>query len=271
MVTFDQFIFSIKDNVRFFCQLVVTMSFYVTLPSDSSMNYFPENKISHFFTRLPVPIELKGDWEVGLAEFIYPHTWYNVNDQNNLIGFDLGDGKEIGRRIPPGCYESVSDIINAIKIKDIQDKISFHFNSVTKRVRIKVKNKAKVILHTGLAELLGFNATVICNTNERLETFVESPFVADPCAQYRVLLVYSDIVEPQIVGDVVAPLLRITNVSGNDGEVVSAQYERPYYLPVNRKLIETLEIVIRTHTGHLAAFERGRSYITLHFRQKYLS
>ena len=68
------------------------MSFYVTLPSDSSMNYFPENKISHFISRLPTPIELKGGWEVGLVEFIYPHTWYNVNSTNNFIGFDLNEG-----------------------------------------------------------------------------------------------------------------------------------------------------------------------------------
>ena len=77
--------------------------------------------------------------------------------------------------------------------------------------------------------------------------------------------------EPQIVGDVVAPLLRIVNVMGSDGEVISAQYDRPHYLPVNRKIIETLEIVIRTHTGDLTPFERGRSYVKLHFRQKYLS
>jgi len=235
------------------------------------MNFFPDNKISHYFTRLPAPIELKGIWEVALVEFLYPHTWYNVNEQNNLIGFDLGDGKEIGRRISPGCYESVTDIIKAIKINDIQDKIIFNYNAVTKRVRVKVKNKAKLILHAGLAELLGFSPTVICTTNDQSEVIAESPFVADPCAQYRVLLVYSDIVVPRIIGDVVAPLLRITNVTGSDGDVVSVNYDRPHYLPVCRNHIQNVEIVIRTHTGQLVPFERGRSYVTLHFRQRYLS
>ncbi|GIY06030.1 uncharacterized protein CDAR_24611 [Caerostris darwini] len=40
----------------------------------------------------PSPITLVGKWEVGLAEIIYPHTWYNVNETNNMFGFDLGDG-----------------------------------------------------------------------------------------------------------------------------------------------------------------------------------
>ena len=84
-------------------------------------------------------------------------------------------------------------------------------------------------------------------------------------------MVYSDIAEPQIVGDVLAPLLRIINVTGNDGEVICVKYDRPHYLPVSRKLIATLEIVIRTHIGELTPFERGRSYAKIHFRQKYLS
>lgn len=247
------------------------MSFYVTLPSDSSMNYFPENKISHFVTRFPTPLELRGEWEVGLVEFIYPHTWYNVNHTNNFIGFDLNDGKIIGRRIPVGFYESVTEILKAITIKDHQNKIYFTYNSITKRVRIRVKNNAKVLLYDGLAQMLGFDACEIeCNPDQSEKT-VDSPYVADPCAHYRVLLVYTDIVQPQIVGDVLAPLLRIVNVSGSDGEVISDTFDRPHYLPVCRKLIDTLEIVIRTHIGELTPFERGRSYVKLHFRQKYLS
>lgn len=249
------------------------MSFYITLPSDSSLKYFPDNKISHYITRLPSPIELHGEWEVGLVEFMYPHTWYNVNAQNNLIGFDLNDGKKIGRRIPPGFYSSIPEILKAVAIKDHENKIGFEFHPITKRVHIKVKNGAKVILENGLAQMLGFETpqSISSLNHDNVETVIISPYVTDPCAHYRVLLVYTDIVEPQIVGDVVAPLLRIVNVRGSDGEIVNEQYERPHYLPVSRKIINTIEIVIRTHTGQLTPFERGRSYVKLHFRQKSLS
>jgi len=235
------------------------------------MNYFADNKISHFVTRLPSPIQLTGEWEVGLVEFMYPHTWYNITEQNNTFGFDLGDGKELGRMIPPGFYETVPDILKAMYVKDMQDKIFFTFNQVTKRVRIRVKNNARVILHKSLAEKLGFEPVVIAAKNGRIEAFEESPYVADPNTHYKTLFVYTDIVEPQIVGDVLAPLLRMVHVTGTDGDLVSVQFDRPHYLSVSRKDIETLEIVIRMHTGELTPFERGRSYVKLHFRQKYLA
>ena len=55
-------------------------AFYLTLPSEASMNVFPNNTLSIYITRLPRPIELMGRWEVGLVEIQYPHTWYNVSE-----------------------------------------------------------------------------------------------------------------------------------------------------------------------------------------------
>ncbi|GFY07343.1 uncharacterized protein F54H12.2 [Trichonephila clavipes] len=175
--------------------------------------------------RLPNLIELKREWEVGLVEFIYPHSWYNVNNNHNVFGFDLGDGQILARKIPPGFYESVPDILKAMTIKAHQNKIYFNHNHVTKRVRVTVKNKAKVILEDGLAQVLGFNPCKIESSDSSKKHMIESPFVADPWANYRVLLLYSDIVEPQIIGDVLAPLLRIVNVTGHDGEIVCVKYD----------------------------------------------
>jgi len=52
--------------------------FYVTLPSNSSMDYYPENTVARYTTRLASPIELEGDWEVGLAKMSIPCVVYNV-------------------------------------------------------------------------------------------------------------------------------------------------------------------------------------------------
>ena len=53
---------------------------YMTLPSDSSENNFPDNTVAHFTSRLPHRIRLEGDNEVGLAEFIYPYSWFNFTN-----------------------------------------------------------------------------------------------------------------------------------------------------------------------------------------------
>ena len=54
-----------------------------TLPSNSSMQYFPDNKRSKFVTKLSRTLQLDGEWEVGLAEIVYPHTWYNIRKGKN--------------------------------------------------------------------------------------------------------------------------------------------------------------------------------------------
>lgn len=241
------------------------MSFYVTLISDSSGHFFPENKISQFTTQLPSAIHLnQGDWEVGLADIIFPHTWYNIRNNKNLFGFDLGDGKLQGRRVPVGCYESVPDLLKAMTLASHKNKIEFSYNAVTKRVTVKTKELCKVVLHEGFSELLGFPPG-------EYQGIVSSPFVADPNAAFPVLYVYCDLVEPQIVGDVQAPLLRIVKVEGKDGEMVNAHYTRPYYLPIIRQHFQSIQIDIRLHTGELVPFERGKVYIVLHFRLRQIA
>ncbi|GBM42280.1 hypothetical protein AVEN_234997-1 [Araneus ventricosus] len=237
------------------------MSFYLTLPSDSSLHYFPNNKISSGVIQLPSPILLEGRWEVGLAEIIYPHTWYNVNEKNNIFGFDLGDGKLITRKIQPGSYETVPDILKAMVLPSHEGKINFKFNVNNKRVKIKTEKKSKVVLIEGLCDLLGFHPHVV-------EGVEESSFVADPHAAFPVFYVYSDIVQPVVVGHVEAPLLRVVRISGKDGDVVSAHYDRPFYVPVIRQSFQTIEIELRLNSGALVPFERGKVIIVLHFRMR---
>lgn len=238
------------------------MSFYITLPSDSSQRFFPENTLSHFVTQLPTPVTLNGEWEVGLAEIIYPHTWYNVNASNNLFGFDLGDGQLSSRRIPPGYYETIPDILKAVTLAPFRDKIQFQYNASTKRVKIQTDNGAKIIFDKqGIGSLLGFEPQIV----EGKQT---SPFIADPNAVFPLLYIYSDIVSPQIVGDVQAPLLRIVRVNGKDGETVSVHYDRPHYLPVSRQCFQSIEVETRLNSGEYVPFERGKLIIVLHFRRR---
>ncbi|GFX23511.1 uncharacterized protein TNCV_3769851 [Trichonephila clavipes] len=237
------------------------MSFYITLISDSSKHFFPGNKTSHFTTQLPTPITLNDEWEMGLVDFIYPHTWYNIREDNNLFGFDLGDGKSIARRIPQGFYETIPDILDGMYLEDFKNKIEFHYHPIVKRVKIKTKEHAKVFLHKGFSKLLGFEPGEIKGK-------VESSYIADPNASFPLIYVYSDLVEPQIVGDVQAPLLKIVKVEGKDGEVVNAHYTRPHYVPVIRRHFQTVEMVLRLHSGELVPFERGRVIAVLHVRMR---
>ncbi len=49
-------------------------SFYATVPS----NAVGDNRLNDFQVQLPHTKSLGGQWEVGLVEITYPHTWNNV-------------------------------------------------------------------------------------------------------------------------------------------------------------------------------------------------
>ena len=171
----------------------------------------------------------------------------------------MGDGKENGRRIPQGCYETVPDLLNAMTLTSHKNKIEFSNHPVTKRVVIKSKEDCKVVLYEGIAELLGFYPGTYSG-------MVQSLFVADPNASFPVIYVYCDLVEPQIVGDVQASLLKIVKVDGKDGEMINVHYSRPYYVPVIRQHFQTIQIDIRLHSGEFVPFERDKVIMVLHFR-----
>ena len=90
--------------------------FYVMLPSNSSMEYFPDNKTLNFVTNLSRTLQLDGEWEVGPAEIDYPHTWYNIREGKNSVEIYAPDNlylvfKTIEFSIQPGYYEKVQDVM----------------------------------------------------------------------------------------------------------------------------------------------------------------
>lgn len=238
-------------------------SFYLTCPSDASLNFFPQNTLSEFTVKLPNALEFDSDVEVALTELIFPHSFHNITEQTNSFEFDVGNGVLKKGKIPCGFYDSTLDLIKAIS-HNFQDKISVTFNKTTKKVKVNLRKGSRLILHTGIAENLGFEP------GEIKGPIVEGPFAADPKLDFHLLYVYCDIVEPQIVGNVYAPLLRIVKVHGQDGEIVNATFERGHYIPLARRSFDTLHIYIRTHTGRKVSFKRGKVIVKLHFRLKHL-
>ncbi|XP_055930006.1 uncharacterized protein LOC129984661 isoform X2 [Argiope bruennichi] len=67
--------------------------FYITLPSNSSMDYFPKNTQASFRTKLSRPIILTGEWEVGLSEIFVPRTWFNIGNHNNKYSITYEETK----------------------------------------------------------------------------------------------------------------------------------------------------------------------------------
>ena len=59
-------------------------------------------------SRTPQP---DGEWEVGLVEIDYPHTWYNIREGKNSLEIYVPDQWAQEISIQPGNYERVQDVI----------------------------------------------------------------------------------------------------------------------------------------------------------------
>ena len=133
--------------------------FYVTLPSNSSMEYFPD-KTSNFVTKLSRTLQLDGEWEVGLAEIDYPHTWYNIREGKNSVEIYAPDNlylvfKTVEFSIQPGYYEKVQDVINALHkagLANLTD-VAFSSDDTSKRVTVTCGRRVVVKLRGDIARM----------------------------------------------------------------------------------------------------------------------
>ena len=58
------------ENSTFWTALLSSPNmFYLTLPSNNSIDYFPDNTLTHFTTRLPQMMDLEGSWEIGCQKY----------------------------------------------------------------------------------------------------------------------------------------------------------------------------------------------------------
>jgi hypothetical protein len=249
--------------------------FYVTLPSDSSMSYFPENTVAEFTTKLSERIVLDGQYEVALAELIYPHSFDNIRNYDGSLYVDVYryDGTRIVRyNLASSYYENESEFlekltktINTTLHYDVPNfNVTFSFNSRNRTVNmdLKVDRGISFYMSEALKTKLGF-----CKTGPYGKGFYEGKDLLDINAGQRLIYVYCDAAGYNFVGKTRTPLLRVCNVSGKAGEMVRVTFNPPFYVPVARREFDTIAVDIRDELGQLVPFESGKSLVTLHFRR----
>lgn len=82
------------------------------------------------------------------------------------------------------------------------------------------------------------------------------------------LYIYSDVVQPQFVGNSYSPLLRLVHVDGVHGSNIEKVFFNRQYVPVLVKDFSQIEIHIKTDGNQYVEFDSGKTIITLHFQRK---
>ena len=239
--------------------------FYITLPNVSSKDF--ENTPTEYTTRLPRWIQLNGEWEIGLHSIAYM-TWNIVQHLDEPISFTYSGNNEKGGRMKKyytTVYEYVTSIKKSLEGHVTNNEIRFKFE-LSGKVSITLSPGYKVYLRREQAIVLGFMTFDDSAEVKEIAKTETGLYVANLHWETNIY-VYCDIVQPQIVGDKMAPLLGIVPCEKTT-ETYETLYapENIHYIPVQTKSFQKIKVLLRSSTNESIPFEYGRASVTLHLK-----
>jgi hypothetical protein len=246
-------------------------------------------------------ISLQGEWEVGLSEIIFPKNFFNVDSRQYVkVKFtdpyssssqaeNYSDESEFVAKIsiPAGYYSSIEMLVNKVneefrKFENEKKNCAipenypmrlygekwprFIYKNSNNSVDLELTPYSEISFSEDLRDIFGIKAHQLRNwTWERkLEQSVTNIVLE---GGRHTLYIYCDILENVPVGDTLSPLLRTIDAEAPRGSMVHKNFDRPRYLPIQKKNFGSLEIDIRDGLGRSIPFERGAVIVTLHFKR----
>ena len=114
----------------------------------------------------------------------------------------------------------------------------------------------RVKLSFALARMLGFDTL----DYRRPRLYVASRVV--DLNSTHAIFVYSDLIQSQIVGNTLTPVLDVVAVQGGPKDLVCSRFDKPHYKPVLRKYFSDIHISLRDDQGEPIRFEKGKVIVT---------
>jgi len=251
------------------------MSFYVHLPSNGSQASYPGNTLSDFKIKLPYTLDfIPSEYEVGLVEFSYNASIQALTKTltDNVITVEktaTGDVREFV--IPIKNYDNVHvliDEINELFESSFLGLLKFHYFEVKNRVRIEFNKKLEhniLKISKNLSIMLGFDGetTFKGDIDDSISIATNAPNLVHG---FEHIFIYTDIIQPQVVGTSMVPLLRRLSFERSPISVTKI-FMKPFYFPLSKCTIDTIGVVICNEYGDKLKFDKGPVTLTLHFRR----
>ena len=256
--------------------------FYIDLPSNTIVQEHENNKTSNFTIILPEPLQFKDlNWEVGLAELIYCHSWWDLNKDASLVEFTYrkdGSKKTKQCHVPCRNYKSGKEIIEEInRIKPEDCKSKFAYEPVGRRITLEIHDKEDVTFNPKLAAKLGFVRDGFKLTAKDLNHPTTGAFKvftarheSDTRAGLRSLYLYTDLIKGHLVGNSYLPLIRIIVPSAKTEhkETVQLICNPIYYFPIEKTYYNSITVRITDEFGDNVPFNHGNMIVKLHLRRR---
>lgn len=241
--------------------------FTIVLPSNASMDIYPDNKLSHFKVRLPQRIELTSDWVCGLSEISFTKSWYNMPSGENVTISNYPLDNELPTiEIDGGNYDKTEDLINHInsKIQSIWSDCLFEIPElmVDAKGLLNFKKPGMIDENTGIQLKFSNYLTEVLGVEQKRPINIHQ--------KYTSVFVYCSIIDQVIIGHTRGPLLRVVNAHPElpFGRHITQTFEEPYYMQLSSKTFDEIEIYIRNDSGEAPHFNFGRVVVSLHFKRQ---
>ena len=240
--------------------------FYLTLPNNQS-DLFPGNKPSEYRTKLPQWIHLNGEWEIGLHSIAYA-PWNIIRHLDEPIAYtgpgSIGGKGERLKKYYASCQDYIDGINNSLRKSLPNDEIKFDIQN--RKVTITLSQGYKVQLRREQAIVLGFMKFEDSTEVKEIKSTETGEYEANLHRETNIL-VFCDIVQPQIVGNKTQSLLAIVpseKTTGTNETVYGV--ENIHYIPVQTKSFQEVGIHLRSSTNESIPFEYERASVTLHLK-----
>ena len=242
------------------------------------MRFYPENKAGHYFTKLPQPINLEGEYEVGLSEIQFSNTYFNVNDGECWYRYRVAASENQPSRtllvhVPAGLYETNEYFISCLnkrstqmlgKLDNGKPRVKFYYNRASKQMSFSMFERRSILQMSPKLQRILSLPTDIASAPGRYEGIVMMDLNEDVGSVF----VYCDLVHPRQIGDAMGPLLRIVPTENKTSDFVHRIFEKPHYIALDRTNFTSVELYLTNHLGKQFTFASGNTVITLHFRRR---
>ena len=252
--------------------------------SNASGELFPDNTLSPCTNFLPEQVNLEGQRQVAISEISYPSMYQNITE-GKFKFFDENLSKSTSTySIEHGLFTSITDIVEAMN-RLIQERNNHNETCITVKVSRRTQKVVNMLANdssglafcsTDLGHIFGNNVGnefgVLMNGKSPHE-----PEFAYDIVRIQSLMIYSDLVEYNIVGDTKAPLLRcflfISKLKGGDikttGQYMNCQtFINLQFRPLLKNSFHFIHIDLRGTSGEKIPFVSvGITQLVLMFRK----
>ncbi len=214
------------------------------------------------------PINLRGRWEVALAEIQYPRTWRNIERDTVFYYYARADAEGVLHEVlvPEGHYEDVEAVLDVIRDALPEKAIKLEYRPQSRKVEIELAEDYVVYWKDQLLKsLLGIQRDAHTGPG-----VYKAKYPVDMMIGFYSLYVYTDIIQPVLVGDAAVPLLHVVPIEGRYGDYITKTYTKLHYVPLQAIHFESIEMNISTDTGKDVQFDYGKVVVKLHFRPRRL-